>query len=109
MRNFQFYYQNVHCVNQIRKVTTKKHHCIFRSRMKIILKLHLHFELKHDYALIKRKIFFKCVNKLTNTFAFEFINFIYSIELIKSNKQNHNVRSLISFAYFANFKFFETN
>ena len=77
--------------------------------MNVIFDLYSNFESKHDYVFIEKKFFFKCVNKITNTLAFEFIDLIYSIELIESNDQNDDVRNLINFAYFANFKFFEKN
>ncbi len=77
--------------------------------MNVISKLHSHLESKHDYAFIEKKILFRCASKLKNTLAFEFIDLIYSIELIELNEQSHDVRSSVSSAYSANFKFSETN
>ncbi len=89
-RDFQFHCQDVHCVDRVKKITTKKRRCTFRSKMNVISKLHSHLKSKHDYALIERKILFRCVNRLTNTLAFKFIDLIYSIKLIKSNEQSHD-------------------
>jgi hypothetical protein len=109
MRNFQFHCQDVHCVDRIKKITTKKRRCTSRSKMNVFSELHSHLESKHNYAFIEKKIFFRCANKLTNTLALESTDLIYSIELIESNEQSHDVRSSVSFAYSANFKFSETN
>lgn len=108
IRDFQFHCQNVHCVDRIKKIIAKKRRCIFRSKMNIIFDLYSNFESKHHY-IFEKKFFFKCASKITNTFTFEFIDLVYSIELIKSNKQSDNVRNLVNFKYFANFNFFKTN
>ena len=107
-RDFRFHCQNVHCVDRVKETMTKKRRCTFRSKMNVILDLYPNLESKHDYVF-KKKLPFKCVSKITNTFTFEFIDLVYSIELIESNEQNDDVRNLINFEHFANFKFFETN
>ena len=98
----------MHCVDRVKEIIAKKRRCIFRLKMNVIFDLYSNLKSKHDYVF-KKKLFFKCVSKIMNTFTFEFIDLIYSIEIIKSNEQNDDVQNLVSSAYSANFKFSKTN
>ena len=108
-QDFQFHCQDVHCVDQVKKITTKKRRCISQSKMNVIFDLYSNLESKHNHVFIEKNLFFKCACKITSTLTLESIDLVYSIELIESNEQSDDVRSLISSVYSANFKFFETN
>ena len=76
--------------------------------MNVILDLYSNLKLTHDYVF-KKELFFRCASKITNTLTSESIDLVYSIEIIESNEQNDDVRSLVSSAFSANFKFLKTN
>ena len=91
------------------KNLSRKNVAAFFDRKWMLFPICIQISNRNIIMISKKKHPFKCAKKITNTFTFEFIDLVYSIELIKSDEQSDNVRNLVSFKYSTNSKFSGTN